>query len=416
MGGPPAVLTIGRYPTESPTVLLALDGDDRPYVTALGLAGFDVLTMESIAERLAEGLPPDLAVVDCDMATAPELYSDLHGVIPVPTLLIFQDEPPAYATNGSSHAVRDEFALKPLSAEALVYRLQALLIRYNRAVPTEAGESDDAMGTEAMSIGAGHVVSVFAPKGGVGKTTIAVNLAVALREQTRARICLLDADIGVGNVTSVLAMPYRMGLADLADTPATGWTDAAFEQIVSIHEPSGVEVITWGNDPAQSVHISVDLLLAAVRWAKAHYSWVVIDNHPSYDDRTMAMLATANEIFLVVTPEVGPIRNAAQFLEVARQVGIAGAVRVIVNRSNHGVSMSDIAAALGQPISATIVSNGPHAVAAANEGKPIVTKFPTIRMSADLHGVARLLTQEIKSAAPSGRPWWATIAARITSA
>jgi pilus assembly protein CpaE len=131
----------------------------------------------------------------------------------------------------------------------------------------------------------------------------------------------------------------------------------------------------------------------------------------------MAMLAIANEIFLVVTPEVGPIRNAAQFLDVARQVGLAGAVRVIVNRSNHGVSLQDIASSLGQPVSATVVSNGPFAVAAANEGVPIVTKFPGIRMSADLHGVARLLTQEITSAtAPAGRPWWATLAARLTSA
>jgi pilus assembly protein CpaE len=376
-----------------------------------------VLTQGLIAERLADGLPPDLAVIDCDLASAADLYGDLHGVLPVPTLLVFQAEPPAYATMGSSHADRDEFALKPLSADALVYRLQALLIRYNRALPMESGDSDDPIDSETMTVGAGHVVSVFAPKGGVGKTTIAVNLAVALRDQTRARICLLDADVGVGNVSSVLAVRYRMGLTDLADSPPDEWTDAAFRQIVTVHEASGVEVITWGNDPAQSVHISVDLLLAAVRWAKANYSWVVIDNHPSYDDRTMAMLAIANEVFLVVTPEVGPIRNAAQFLDVARQVGLAGAVRVIVNRSNHGVSLHDIASSLGQPISATVVSNGPFAVAAANEGVPIVTKFPSIRMSADLHGVARLLTQEITSAAaPAGRPWWATLAARLTSA
>ena len=147
-----------------------------------------MLTQGAIAERLADGLPPDLAVVDCDLATAADLYGDLHGVIPVPTLLIFRDEPPGYATQGSSHVDRDEFALKPLSPDALVYRLQALLIRYDRALPTETGQDEEAFGSDTMRVGAGHVVSVFAPKGGVGKTTIAVNLAVALREQTHARI------------------------------------------------------------------------------------------------------------------------------------------------------------------------------------------------------------------------------------
>jgi pilus assembly protein CpaE len=411
--------TIGREIMERPTVLLALVGDDGPYIRALHLAGFDVLTdATGITERLANGLALDLAVLDCDVGTAADLYALLHGVTPVPpTLLLFGQEPPAYATGSSSHAKRDEYALKPVPAEALVYRLQALLIRYNRALPSEAGSWQDSAGSDTTTIGEGHVVSVFAPKGGVGKTTIAVNLAVALREQTRARVCLLDADVGVGNVTAVLDVPYRMGLADLADSAPEEWTDSAFEHAVSIHEPSGVDVIPWGNDPAQSVRIGVDLLLAAVRWAKAHYSWVVIDNHPSYDDRTMAMLAISNEIFLVVTPEVGPIRNAAQFLDVARQVGLGDVVKVIVNRANHGVSMDDIADALGKPVSATIVSNGPKAVAAANEGTPIVTKFPNDRMSADLHGVARLLTHEFRDAPVArSKPWWAGLAARLSNA
>ena len=402
---------------ERPTVLLALQGYTTPYVDALHVAGFDVLTDPiAVSERLASGFGVDLAVLDCDVPDASTMYAELHGVTAVPTILVFADEPPAWATGTNSQATRDEYALKPLPADALVYRLQALQIRYNRAARPEAGQSEEPSGSEGATIGEGHVVSVFAPKGGVGKTTIAVNLSVALREQTRAQVLLLDADVGVGNVTSILDVPYRMGLADLADSSPEEWTDAAFDQAVCVHKLSGVNVLTWGNDPAESERITVDLLLAAVRWARAHYSYVVIDNHPSYDDRTMAMLAISGEIFLVVTPEVGPLRNAAQFLEVAREVGLGDIVKVIVNRANHGVGMDDIAETLGKPVSAMIVSNGPKAVAAANEGLPMITKFPNERMSADLHSVARLLTRE--PAAPvdaKTKPWWATLAARLSS-
>ncbi len=403
---------------ERPTILLVLEGDSSTYLEALHLAGFDALTDEAaLTERLANGRPPDLAVLDCDVASAGDLYAQLHGVTPVPTLLIFAEEPPAFATSSNSHATRDEYALKPVFPDALVYRLQALLIRYKLALPTESGQWEESGVSEGNTIGEGHVVSVFAPKGGVGKTTIAVNLAVALRETTHSQVCLLDADVGVGNVTSVLDVPYKMGLADLADSPPSEWTDAAFEHIVGIHEASGLNVITWGNNPAQSVRIDVDLLLAAVRWAKSHYAYVVIDNHPSYDDRTMAMLSVSREIFLIVTPEVGPIRNAAQFLDVAREVGLLEGVRVIVNRSNHGVSMHDIADALGRPVSATIVSNGPKAVAAANEGMPMIMKFPKERMSADLYGVARLLTEETgKAPAVPNKKWLAGLAARVSNA
>jgi pilus assembly protein CpaE len=312
--------------------------------------------------------------------------SSLAGNPPTPALLLLGESTEIPTGVGSGI---DEIALKPLPADALVYRLQALLIRTGRHLPMESNgwADEDAMASGA--IGEGHVVSVFAPKGGVGKTTISVNMAVAIRQQTRAEVLLFDADVGVGNVSSVLDVPYRLGLADLADSAPEDWTDQAFEQAVSTHAETGVKVLTWGTDPAQSEKVTVDLLLAALRWARAHHTYVIVDNHPGYDDRTMAMLAVANEILLVVTPEVGAIRNSSQFLELARELGLGNVIRVVVNRANHGIRMEDMATSLGLPISATVVSNGPKAVIASNEGKPIITKFPKERISDDLHRVAR---------------------------
>jgi MinD-like ATPase involved in chromosome partitioning or flagellar assembly len=248
-------------------------------------------------------------------------------------------------------------------------------------------------------------------------------MAVALRQQTRSEVLLFDADVGVGNVTAVLDVPYRMGLADLADSPPEEWTDTAFEHIVSTHVESGVRVLAWGTDPAESERVSVDLLLAAMKWAREHHAYVIVDNHPGYDDRTMAMLAVANEIFLVVTPEVGALRNSAQFLELARELGLGNVVRVVVNRANHGIRVQDMATSLGLPISATVVSNGPKAVIASNEGKPIVMRFPREKMSDDLHAVARLVTQPEGTAAAtngkaaaSSKKWWTKLGARTSQA
>jgi Flp pilus assembly CpaE family ATPase len=135
----------------------------------------------------------------------------------------------------------------------------------------------------------------------------------------------------------------------------------------------------------------------------------------------MAMLAVANEIFLVVTPEVGALRNSAQFLELARELGLGNVVKVIVNRANHGIRVQDMASSLGLPISATVVSNGPKAVIASNEGRPMVTKFPREKMSDDLHAVARLISQpDSVSVGPelarNSRRWWTRIGARTSEA
>ena len=397
---------------QRPTVLLALGDGFEGHAEAVTAAGFDLATSLNGDGR------PDLAVIDCDLPASESayLYADLHADQPVPTLLIFGEDIPEFAAKGSGG--RDEYAVKPIPADALVYRLQALLIRSGQQVPGEGGSWTEAMTGEGTTIGEAHVISVFAPKGGVGKTTVAVNLAVALREHTRSSVLLFDADVGVGNVTSVLAAPYRMGLADLADSPPEEWTDAAFEHATTEHPASGLRVLTWGTDPGESERVSVDLLLAAMRWARTHHSYVVVDNHPGYDDRTMAMLSVANEIFLVVTPEVGPLRNSAQFLDLAREVGLGDSVRVIVNRANHGVRIPDIEQALKVPVSATIVSNGPKAVIAANEGAPIISRFPREKITTDLHNVARLVTTgPAPVTAPAGRrPWWSTFVSRTSNA
>jgi septum formation inhibitor-activating ATPase MinD len=83
---------------------------------------------------------------------------------------------------------------------------------------------------------------------------------------------------------------------------------------------------------------------------------------------------------------------------------------VIVNRSNHGISVDDIAKTLGTRISATVVSNGPKAIAAANEGTPVIIKYPKEQMSTDLYNVARLLTRPVAIEAPARRrSWWSAL-------
>lgn len=407
---------------DRPSVLLAIEGDSSQHVDALNRAGFEAfaITADADAPQFASADAPQLAVLDCDLPArqVSTLYASLREGVSVPTILLVGHEtdlPPGVGGAGS----HDEIALKPVPPEAMVYRLQALLIRTGRHLPVESGgwATSDALSSAPMA-GEGHVVSVFAPKGGVGKTTVAVNVAVALRQQTRSEVLLYDADVGVGNVTAVLDVPYRLGLADLADSAPTEWTDAAFEQLISVHADSGVRVLTWGTDPGESERVSVDLLLAALRWGRDHHSYVIIDNHPGYDDRTMAMLAVSNEIFLVLTPEMGALRNSAQFLDLARELGLGNVVKVVVNRANHGIRLKDMESSLGLPIAATVVSSGPKAVTAMNEGRPLVLKYPREPVANDLHRVARLVSQPDAAAAPkrASRPWWSRLGTRTSQA
>ncbi|MEO5985470.1 MAG: AAA family ATPase, partial [Candidatus Limnocylindria bacterium] len=196
---------------ERPTVLLAVEGDSYHYLEALERAGFAAI-------QATYGSAPagsfDLAVIDCDLGAdiSAALYESVATQGNVPVLLMLGETMEIPKGFG---ATNNELAMKPIAPDALVYRLQALLIRIGQHPPPESSGWAASEGLSSAPVaGEGRAISVFAPKGGVGKTTIAVNIAVALRQQTRSEVLLLDADVGVGNVTSVLEVPYRMGLAD----------------------------------------------------------------------------------------------------------------------------------------------------------------------------------------------------------
>ena len=205
----------------------------------------------------------------------------------------------------------------------------------------------------------------------------------------------------------MIEVPARRGLVDLADTPPEYWTSDMFEHLVATHEASGLRVVTWGWEPGDAELVTSDMLIATTRWGRQTHAFVVIDTHPGYDDRAMAMLTVASEILLVVTPEVAPLRNSAQFIELAREVGLASQIRVIANCANHGIAVKDMASALGLPVMATVVSAGPRAVTAANEGRPLVIRFPKERIASDIHNIARMVARNEEAPQPEARRrWW----------
>ena len=142
---------------ERPKILLAVDMDAESYADALSRAGFEPVIADPSAPTAT-----DMAVIDCDLAPdrVSAIYQSLRADAALPVLLLVAPETDLPEGVGGAG---DEVALKPLPADALVYRLQAMLIRTGRHMPTETGvwASDEAMAS--APIGEGHVVSVFAP-------------------------------------------------------------------------------------------------------------------------------------------------------------------------------------------------------------------------------------------------------------
>src|SRR5438067_3305043 len=159
------------------------------------------------------------------------------------------------------------------------------------------------------------VVAVFSPKGGVGTSTLAVNLACALSTLGR-RVAMVDGNISFGNVGVFMNLPPSKSMLQLVGDPA-GIREATVEEALLAHA-SGVKVLLAPIKPEEGDSIHGEHLRQIIGILRARFDYVVVDTWPSYDERVLAMLEVADQVLVPTGPELPSIKNLAAFLRVAR--------------------------------------------------------------------------------------------------
>jgi pilus assembly protein CpaE len=110
------------------------------------------------------------------------------------------------------------------------------------------------------------------------------------------------------------------------------------------------------------------------------FSYVVVDCHSNYDERTLEVLEKAYTVLLVIIPEIGPLMVTSRFLDLAGRLGLpTGKIDLVLNRSNSnvGYEVKEIERALKMKVKFNIISGGREVVISANKGTPMVMQNPT---------------------------------------
>jgi len=346
---------------------------------------------EAIAQ--ATKLLPDVILMDINMPDMDGITATqrLSSQVPTAGVVMMSVQGEADYLRRSMLAGAREFLVKPFSSDELTASIRQVYSREKeeagRAVVTAAARN-------AESAELGTVVAVFSPKGGVGRTTIAVNLAVASVTELNKKVVLVDGSFQFGDVAVLLNLdPKDKSMFELVSNLEAGGDADAVETYTVTHS-SGVRVILAPPSPEMADVITSTGVKRVVEALRQRYELVVIDCAAWFNDTTLGILDLADIVLVVLTLEMTSIKNIRLFLEVAETLGYQDKIRLVLNRADTtlGIRVADVEHSIGRKVDNTIVSDGRAVVYALNRGVPFVLSNREAQVAQDVLRLATAVT------------------------
>ena len=299
-----------------------------------------------------------------------------------------------------------EFLVKPFSSDELTSSIRQVHARERdkqsrMAVPVAAPVVPMIPSASGAPGDPGLVVAVFSPKGGVGRTTVAVNLAVAAATELGKRVVIVDGSLQFGDVGVLLNLnPRGKSIADLAPELEAGEVESLDSFV--INHPAGVRVLLAPPSPEMAELITPSGIRKVIEGLRKDHDLVVVDCTAYFNDTTLAILDSADIILTMLSLEITSIKNMRLFLEVADQLGYeSGKVRLVLNRADStlGIRVADVEHSIGRKVDETIVSDGRSVVYALNRGVPFFLSNKEAQVSQDILRLARSVVGDRTSVA-----------------
>ncbi len=317
-------------------------------------------------EQLVDGELPEVLLVGPQAAPqeAFGLAARLDVQCPGITVVLLADPTPETWREAMRAGVRD---LLPPTADA-----GAIRAAVERAGAAAAERRRVLRPVEETARYTGRVITVASPKGGVGKTTVASNLAIGLTESAPQSTVLVDLDVQFGDVASALGLVPEYALPDVAHGPAS--EDTMVLKTFLTQHPSGLYAVCGAESPAAGDTVTAADVTRLLTSLAREFRYVVVDTAPGLSEQTLAALDRATDVVMLSSMDVPGVRGLRKELDVLRELCMIPCARHVVMNfadAKGGLSVRDVETAIGTGVD-VVVPRSAAVPASTNQGVPIL--------------------------------------------
>jgi pilus assembly protein CpaE len=303
-------------------------------------------------------LGPEVAVDD-----AIRLATILNVQLPDLSVIMVSEPDPAFLLQAMRAGIRDILSptAEPAQIRILLERAcQSFASRNRNNEPNQADNNK------------GLVIGVFSPKGGVGKTTIATNIAIGLGKIAPMSVVIVDLDLQFGDVASGLYLDPEHTVTDAVSNSASQDT-LVLKAFLTVH-PGSIYALCAPKNPVEADDITPEQITRLLEQLANEFQYVVVDTAPGLPEIGLAAMEQCTDVVWVSAMDIPSVRGLRSGLDILRQLNILPESRhVVLNMTDAklGLTVQDVESTIGAPVDISIPRS--RAVAfSTNLGIPVL--------------------------------------------
>jgi len=365
-------------------------------VEVIGVARSGREAIEQSRESKPDVVLMDINMPDMDGITATEMIRRNNTITQIVILSVQGD--PNYMRRAMLAGARD-FLTKPPAIDELTgaIRRAGKMARDERIkVGMRLPAAGDGGSPVSSLVSQGKIITVYSPKGGAGVTTLAVNLAMTLRNED-TYVAIVDGDLQFGDVAVFLNEQSKTSVVDLG-ARADELDPEFVEEVMITHAASGVKILSAPDRPEEAESINGEQFAKVLKYLRQMFAYIIIDTDSALNDITLSALDTSDLVILLTTQEIPAIKNCRLFLDLANAMKLdRRRILFVMNRFDKriGITPEKVGESFKQPIATVLPFDERVVIPSVNRGVPFMLGDRTKPISKGFLSLAEAIRQRL---------------------